>query len=160
MNKSMAKINLPKETLQKESFKSLPAKEKDEYLNNLLVKILQLNPDGITTSQIKEVTGITYSTIWHHLELLSCTAQSNKSSRGNVNVYYPCGNATHLNDYSSGNTTYSISAVKNTKGAFVCMHEKKENRTGSSTVCSGISIPIEIVEKVIDSLNKAKKSAK
>ena len=153
-------LKLPSELLQKESFKSLPAKEKDEYLNNLLLKILQLNPDGITTSQIKEATGLTYSTIWHHLEILSGTSQSNKSSSGNVDVYYPSGDARHLNEYAQGNRTYAINTVKNAKGTFVQIHEKKENRAGSNAVCCGVSIPIELIDKVIDSLNKAKKAAK
>ena len=153
-------IKLPSETLQKEAFKSLPAKEKEEYLNNLLLKVLQLNPEGVTISQIKEATNLTYSTLWHHLELLRYTAQSNKSSRGNVDIYYPSGDARHLNEYAQGNSTYAVSTVKNSKGTFACIHEKRENRSGSQAVCSGVSIPIELIDKVIESLNKAKKSAK
>ncbi|MBI2134816.1 hypothetical protein HYU09_02420 [Candidatus Woesearchaeota archaeon] len=84
----MAKINIPSDKLEKEAFKTLPAKEKEEYVSNLLKKILELNPEGITISQIKEATGLTYSTIWHHLEILSCTAQGHKISRGNLDVYY------------------------------------------------------------------------
>ena len=95
----MTKINLPKEVLGKEAFKTLPAKGKEEYLSNLLKKILDLNPEGVTISQIKESAGLTYSTIWHHLEILSCTAQGKKISHGNLDVYYPIGNMSHLNDY-------------------------------------------------------------
>ena len=153
-------IKLPNETLQKEAFKSLPAKEKEEYLNNLLLKILQLNPEGVTLSQIKDATGLTYSTIWHHLEVMSCTAQSNKSSRGNVDIYYPSGDARHLNEYAQGSSTYAVSTVNNSKGTFVRIHEKRESRSGSNAICSGVSIPIELIDKVIDSLNKAKKAAK
>ena len=83
----MAKIELPKDMLDKESFKTLPAKEKEEYLSNSLKKILDLNDDGVTISQIREATGLNYSTIWHHLEILSCTAQAHKISRGNLDVY-------------------------------------------------------------------------
>lgn len=152
----MASINIPKETLQKEAFKTLPAKEKDEYIGNILKKILELNPEGITISQIKEATGLTYSTIWHHLEVLSSTAQSYKVSRGNLDVYYPCGKLTHLNDYSKGKTRYTISAIENEQGKFVCIHEERENRTGTYSVCSGVTIPIELIGNLIADLNKIK----
>ena len=152
----MVNLTLPKEMLQKDTFKTLPAKEKEEYVSNLLIKILQLNPDGITISQIKEATGLTYSTLWHHLELLSCTAQTHKASKGNLDVFYPIGNVTHLNDYDKGKLHYSLSTAENESGKFVCVHEKKENRTGSLAVCRGVSIPIELIDNIVDDLNKIK----
>ena len=156
----MAKINLPKEILEKESFKTLPAKGKEEYMGNLLKKVLDLNPEGITISQIKEATGFTYSTIWHHLEILSCTAQGKKISHGNVDVYFPAGDSSHLNVYTQGKIQYAISLVENNEGSFVCMHEKRENRLGNQTICKGISIPVEMVDDVIKELKKLKKKAK
>lgn len=149
-------INLPKDVLQKESFKSLPAKEKDEYLSNLLKKILELNPEGITISQIREATGLTYSTLWHHLEILGCTAQAHKVSRGNLDVYHPCGTVKHLNEYAKGKAQYAVSSVTNNEGSFVCIHEKRENRSGNPAVCSGISIPVELIDDLIKTLSKAK----
>lgn len=154
----MAKINLPPEILQKEAFRAFPAKEKEEYLSNLLIKILQLNPDGITISQIKESTGLTYSTIWHHLEILSCTAQSNKISRGNLDIYYPTGKISHLNEYAKGKVRYSISLIEGSEGHFVCIHEKRENRSGNHIVCSGILIPSELVGDIVEAISKHKKS--
>ena len=155
----MAKINIPKDTLEKEAFKTLPAKEKEEYVSNLLKKVLELNPDGVTISQIREATGLTYSTIWHHLEILSCTAQGHKISRGNLDVYYPNGKSNHLNEHSIGKARYTISTVKNMEGDFVCVHEKRQNRLGNHTVCSGIDLPVELIDNVITELNKVKNSA-
>ena len=150
-------INLPKESLQKEAFKTLPAKEKEEYLKNLLKKILELNPEGITISQITEATGLTYSTIWHHLEVLSCTAQCHKISRGNLDIYHPTGKSTHLNDYAKGKVLYAISIVEESEGKFVCVHEKRENRLGNQTVCRGINIPIELIDNFVRDISKIKK---
>ena len=154
----MANINLPKGALQKEAFKSLPAKEKEEYLRNLLIKVLELNPEGIIISQIKEATGLTYSTLWHHLEILSCTAQCHKIPRGNLDVYHPTGKSVHLNDYNKGKVTYSISAVKNSEGDFVCVHEKRQNRLGNHTITTGVSIPVELIDNFIAEFNKLKNS--
>jgi len=152
----MPKINLPKELLQKESFKTLPAKEKEEYLGNMLKKVLELNPEGLTISQIKEATGMTYSTIWHHLEVLSCTAQIYKVSRGNLDVFYPVGKSSHLNDYDHHGIHYSISAVENSQGKFVCIHEQKENRQGQHAVSKGVLIPFSLIEDIIKALSKLK----
>lgn len=154
------KINLPGEMLAKEAFKSFPAKEKEEYINNLLKKVLEINPDGVTISQIREVTGLTYSTIWHHLEMLSSTAQSRKISRGNLDVYYPVGEVAHLNDYDKGKVRYTLGTVKNVEGSFVSIYEQRENRLGNHSVCKGIAIPVELIDNIIEALSKAKKTAK
>ena len=152
----MAALTLPQDMLQKESFKTLPAKEKEEYVSNILLKLLQLNPDGITISQIKEATGLTYSTLWHHLEMLSCTAQAHKVSKGNLDVYHPVGRISHLNDFDKGKAKYSVGIVESSQGKSVCIHEKRENRTGKLTVCSGVSIPAELIDDIIEMLSKAK----
>ena len=154
----MDKINLPEDLLEKESFKTLPAKEKEEYVSNLLKKVLELNPDGITISQIREATGLNYSTIWHHLEILNCTAQAHKISRGNIDVYYHNGISNHLNEYKKGDANYAISTVENREGKFVCIHEKRQNRSGNHTICSGINIPVELVDNLITELNNVKNS--
>ena len=156
----MVKINLPKELLQKEAFKTLPAKEKEEYLTNILIKILQLNPDGVTTSQIKEATGLTYSTLWHHLEILKSTTLSRKISRGKIDVYYPLGNLNYLSDYNKDNVVYTFTTVGNSDGNFVCIHEKRENSLGSYTVVRGIALPVELIDDIVNTLNKAKEQSK
>lgn len=144
--------------LQKEAFKSLSAKEKEEYISNLLKKIVQLNPDGVTISQIKEAAGLNYSTIWHHLEVLSCTAQSHKISRGNVDIYYPIGKATHLNDYDKGKVRYALSTVENDEGNFLCIYEKRADMSGSDKILRGTIIPFELIDNLIINLNKIKVS--
>lgn len=155
----MVKINLPKEILGKEVFKTLPAKEKEEYMHNLLKSILELNTNGITISQIRESTGLTYSSIWHHLEVLNCVAQCRKISRGNIDVYYPIGKVSYLNEYSiNKEVQYIINKVENDEGGFICIYEKRQSRLGSYTVCKGISIPLKLVNDVINDLEKIKKT--
>lgn len=156
----MAQINIPKELLQKETFKTLPAKEKEEYIRNLLKKILELNPDGVTISQIKEATGLNYSTIWHHLEVLSYTAEAHKISHGNVDVYHHIGKVNHLNDHYHGNVLYTFSRVEKDKEKFISIHVKRQTKAGSHTVCGGLCIPFELVDNLIDVLAKTKESDK
>ena len=157
----MTKINLPKEGLEKEAFKTLPAKEKEEYISNLLIRILGLNPDGVTISQIREYTGLTYSTIWHHLEILSCVSLARKISRGVLDVYYPSGKNSIIKEYlnAKDHARYILSTEENIDGSFVCIHEKRQNRLGNFKVCKGIGIPVELIEDILLDLNKIKKSA-
>ena len=150
----MPKINLPKEILELTVLKSLPAKEKEEYVNNLLKRVLDLNPDGVTISQIKEATGLASSTIWHHLEILKSTAQSRKISHGNNDVYHTYGKEEHQGDYNKGNARFSVSIVENEEGKFVCIHDMRKNRLDSYTVVRGVAIPFEIVDDIISELSK------
>lgn len=156
----MAQINVPKDLLQKEAFKTLPAKEKEEYLRNLLKKVLELNPEGITISQIKEATGLTYSTLWHHLEILNSTAQCHKISRGNVDVYHATGKLNHLNDHDYGKVRYTIGTVEDNEGKFIYIHEKRENRLGNHIVCRGVHVPLELIGNFIKTLEEVKESKK
>lgn len=149
-------INLPNELLQKEAFKTLPAKEKEEYLSNLLNKVLQLNPDGVTISQIKEATGLTYSTIWHHLEILKSSTQCRKISRGNIDVYYTFGKPDEFCTINKEKVKYTIATVENGDGKFVCTHEKRETSLGTPKVLRGIAIPIELLDEFINCLIKIK----
>jgi len=153
----MANINTPPDVLEKTTFKSLPAKEKEEYVSNVLKKTIALNPTGVTISQIKEATGLTYSTIWHHLEVLSCTAQCSKVSKGNTDIYYPPGSMSHLNELGKGKSKYAISLVQNSEGRFVCIQEKKENRMGNYSICKGVHIPVEIIDDLVKELGKVKR---
>ena len=156
----MTKINLPEEGLKKEAFKTLPAKEKEEYVSNLLRKILELNPDGVTISQIREYTGLTYSTIWHHLEILSCVSLARKISRGTLDVYYPSGKSTLIKEYlhAKDHARYIISSEENIDGRYICIHEKRQNRLGNYKVCRGIAIPVDLVGDIAAELNKLKQS--
>ena len=156
----MSKINLPKEILKHEAFKVLSAKEKEEYIRNLLRKILELNQEGITISQIRESSGLTYSTVWHHLEVLSYTAQCHKISRGNIDVYYPMGESSHLNEYAKDKVLYSIDFIEESKGAFVRIHEKRQNNSGNWVVCSGLSVPFELMDNLVRDFARAKNLSK
>lgn len=67
----MLKINLPQNMLEKEQYLALASAQKGEYIHKLLQDILELNPNGVTVSQIDKATYIGRSTIWHHLEVLA-----------------------------------------------------------------------------------------
>lgn len=156
----MAKINLPKNLLEGGALKSLPAKDKEEYITNLLKKILDLNQEGITISQVREAINLPSSTIWHHLEILKSSMQSRKISRGNIDIYYPLGKMYHIKDYDMGKVIYTVNNVENSEGKFICIHEKRKNSLGSYTILRGISIPVGLINEILLTLSKARKLVK
>ncbi len=156
----MTRIKLPEEKLEKESFKSLPAKDKEEYVSNLLKKVLDINPEGVTISTLKEATGLTASTIWHHLEILKSSSQIRKISHGNMDVYYPFGEMEYIADFDDGNVRYSLSNVNNVEGKFLCIHEKRENRLGSYSILRGVGLPFNLLDDFAAAFKNAKKSMK
>ena len=156
----MTEIKLPKEMLQKDAYKTLPAKEKEEYINNFLKQLLELNSEGVTTSQVKEVTGFPPSTIWHHLEILKSNGQSRKISHGNVDVYHSFGKPIAVADFDNDKARYSVLKVENNEGKFILIQEKRINRQDSYTNIRGVAIPIELVDSIVKSLSKAKESFK
>ena len=152
------KINLPPDILQKDKIASLPAKGKSEYMYNVLKKILEMNPEGITTSKVVESTGYTYSTVWHHLEMLSATEQCLKKQSGNSDAYFP--NHAYLNEKlqsKSPKESFQISSIKNDAGKFIGIHRLREDRQGNMSIASGISIAVDNINEIMSALTKSKK---
>ena len=155
----MPKINTPPEMLNKENISTLPAKDKNEYINNFLKKLLEMNSEGITTSQIVDSTGYTYSTIWHHLEILSCTGQCLKKQKGNVDIFYPHIMKKHIGSLDDGlGGQFSVELVDTINGKVVSI-QKNDN----STVVSGTTIPLDklnlLISLVSSHLNNASESS-
>jgi hypothetical protein len=156
----MEKINLPKNILEREQYKALSSSEKGEYTHNLIIKILKLNPDGITVSQVDKATYFGRPTIWQHLEILASRAQCLKVERGDVDVYYANKIINPLKglDIQGKHYYYSFYFVENFYGKFVTIQIKQEGRSGALTSFGGVMIDQELICEVIDSLTKAKKS--
>jgi len=152
-------IQVPKEYAGKEKLRSLPAKDKEEYITNLIKGILELNPNGVTISQIKNATGLTPSTVWHHLEMLKSSAQCRKISHGNIDIYHHIGKLNRVVEYASGTVKYVVSTVSNQEGDFACIHELRESR-GTHKTIRGVAIPYDLLGSIADALGKAQKANK
>lgn len=60
-------IKIPSDLLLKEKYGSMNSIDKERYVYKTLKKILELNPNGVMISTVVKATGITHSTVWHHL---------------------------------------------------------------------------------------------
>lgn len=139
-------INLPKDLLEPEQLKVMPALEKESYVNKILKKILELNSNGTTGPIVSKALGINATTIWRHLEKLTSTREAYKLNFGKTTIYFPNGKMIHhfkYEDISLGDKIYSFYYVINNFGEFLYLQEKKQDRLGAIDVIGGLMIPIK-----------------
>lgn len=150
------KLELPQNILSKEQYSALPAYQKGEYVTNLLKQILELNPNGITISQVDNHLKLGHATIWHHLETLADSAYCLKMERGDTAVYNFNKVLDTLDDCDIQGKFYfyDFDLIENIFGKFVRMQIKQEDQSGSLITHSGIIIGTNSYDKVVDSLIK------
>ena len=156
----MPKLVLPQKMLAKEEYTDMSASQKEEYIHNLLKEVLELNPKGITASQLDKVIYLGHSTIWHHLEILASRAQCFKMERGDTFVYHlnkVLDSLTEL-DIKSDYYTYCFNIIENDYGKFLRLQLKQENQSGTPRTRCGVLINDKIFDKVLDALKEIKKA--
>ena len=150
------KLNLPENILSKEQYSALSTYQKGEYITNLLKQILELNPNGVTISQIDKSIKLGHATIWHHLESLADRAFCLKMERGDTAVY---NFSKVLNELEDCNVQgkfylYDFAIVENIFGKFVRMQIKQESQSGDLIIHSGVLMGTNSYDKVVDSIVK------
>ena len=150
------KLNLPQNILDKEQYSSLSTFQKGEYVNNLLKQILELNPSGVTISQVDKEVNLGHSTIWHHLGGLADRSFCLKMERGDTAVYNFNKVLDTLEAYHIQGKFYfyDFDLVENIFGRFVRMQTKQEDSSGSLVAHGGILVGVNSFDKVVDSLVK------
>jgi len=150
------KLNLPENILSKEQYSALSTYQKGEYITNLLKQIIELNPQGVTISQIDKGINLGHSTIWHHLEKLADSAYCLKMERGDTAVYNFNKVLDELEDcHIQGEFYhYDFDLIENIFGKFVRIQIKQESQSGDLITHSGVIIGTNSYDKVVDSIVK------
>lgn len=152
------KLVLPQNILSKEQYSALSTYQKGEYVNNLLRQVLELNPNGITISQVDKELSLGHATIWHHLENLADRAECMKMERGDTAVYNFNRLLDELEDCDIQGKFYfyDFALVENIFGKFVRIQIKQEDTSGNVVAHSGIIVGTNSYDRVVDSLVKIK----
>src|SRR3989338_6191982 len=150
------KLNLPENILSKEQYSALSTYQKGEYVTNLLKQIVELNPQGVTISQIDKGINLGHSTIWHHLEKLADSAFCLKMERGDTAVYNFNKVVDELKDCNIQGKFYfyDFSIVENMFGKFVRIQIKQESQSGDLIPHSGVLIGTTSYDEVSESIIK------
>lgn len=162
MGDFMIQMKIPTDLLSQEQFKALASGEKERYTAKVLKRLLELNTNGLTLSQIADNSYFNRATIWRHLEKLVNTKESYKLEFGRVSVYYANGKMIHplfSEDIKIENKTYPIFFVRNNLGDFAYIQEKQEDRFGRTEISGGLVIPLKHTHVFAERLLQVKDKA-
>ncbi len=150
----MATIQIPKVLPTKEVIAMRP-QDRERYIEGIILKILELNPRGVTISEIERKTSFYRDTVAKHLERLAATREAYRVARGNLAVYYKNGqvvHATDVKDTTSPNRNYTFYKLENEDGKFIYVQEKELDEFRAIRVKGGIMIDARYALQLIKEL--------
>lgn len=154
----MSEIEKP-ELLSEEDFGKLPPHEREHYIKTVIRKTINLNPNGITASQLSKTLKVDPRTADKHLSVMLHTGDIYAVKFDTTNVYLPNGRALHAilekefpNDKD---TVIQIFQLRNRLGEFVYLQEKKSADYREDTNM-GIMIPLERFSDFVEYLREAR----
>lgn len=148
---------LPPAMRTKEEVLSMSPKDRDKYMEHVILEILRLNPQGATITEIADPTGLYRNTIAKHLNRLTAIREAYKIERGPVSIYYKNGKVVHARtvEHSFANDKrYTFFRLQNDEEKSVYIQEKETNSFGTVKVKGGIIIEDEDFFEFMKELQK------
>jgi len=153
---SMVKILLPRGILSQDEVKALRPREREAYVEKVILEVLRLNPRGVIISQVSDQIGFSRDTVSKHLERLSAIREAYKVDRG-VSVYYKNGKVADEQDLkllTSDDRTYAFYKLENEDGKFIYIQEREVDEFRSVKVRGGIMINAKDFKTFVNGLQK------
>jgi hypothetical protein len=150
----MVAIQVPKVLPPREVITMRP-QDREHYVEKIILSILEMNPRGVTVTDIVRKTSFYRDTVAKHLERLVATREAYSIVRGNAAVYYKNGqvvHATDVKDTTSQNRTYTFFRLQNEDGKFIYIQEKELDEFRAITVKGGIMIDARYAMRFIKEL--------
>ena len=132
-------------------------KDKERYIETVILELLQLNPRGITIREVADKTGFNRDTVAKHLERLAATREAYKTIRSNLSVYYRNGqvvHATDVKDTTAPDRRYTFFKLENEDGRFYYIQEKEVDEFRAIRVKGGIFVNADYVMQFIKEFQK------
>ena len=139
---SMDKLKIPEKIFTQEKIKRLSPSERDKYIHNIILEILDWNK-YVTVSQLGEQLPFSRPTVTKHLEMLTAIGEAYSIQMGNLSVYSRNGKIVHEADVQSivvHDKTYTFYKLKNQEGDFLYIQEKYLDEFRTPKVKGGIMI--------------------
>jgi len=153
-------IKVPYDLMEEEKFATLNSEDKKAYIRAVLKKILELNPNGITTSQItKRVSYFNKPIIWNHLEMMTITREAYSHKFGTTLVYYPNGRMVHpifKDDVTIDDRLYAFYLVENGVSKDLYIQEKNKDKLGALAVSGGLIVSFKSLDSFVDYIRDVK----
>lgn len=141
--------------LSPEEINSLKPDHREIYIRNVINEILKISPNGITISDINDITGFNRLTIGKHLEHLASIREAYKKENRRGATYFKNGRLVHptgQKDIEVGSKTFSFIRIKNNEGEYIYIQEKEEDIYKNLKVKGGILIPLDSFQSFIKGL--------
>jgi len=138
----MDKLKIPEKIFTQEKIKRLSPSERDKYIHNIILEILDWNK-YVTVSQLGEQLPFSRPTVTKHLEMLTAIGEAYSIQMGNLSVYSRNGKIVHEADVQSivvHDKTYTFYKLKNQEGDFLYIQEKYLDEFRTPKVKGGIMI--------------------
>ena len=148
---------LPKTLLKPADVLSMSPRDRDRYMEQVILQILELNTQGATVSEIEKATGLNRATITKHLNRLLAIREAFRIQRGILSIYYRNGRVVHAKSIEhkfANDKRYSIFRLMNEEGKSIYIQEKETNSFGTVRVKGGIIIKDEDFIEFMKALQK------
>lgn len=142
----MTSIIVP-ELLPEKEIESMRPREKQRYIESVILKVLERSPRGATISEIESRTHFARNTVTKHLNRLVATRQATRAVRSGVSIYYRNGNVVAAIDYrdrTNPDHFYTLMKLRNEDGDFVYVQEKEVDELRSIKVRGGVMIAASV----------------
>lgn len=150
-------LTLPPSMRTQEEVLSISPKDRDKYMEHVVLEILRLNPQGVTIPEISAATRLYRNTITKHLSRLVAIREAYKIERGAVSIYYKNGKVMHSRNVEhsfANDKRYSFFRLENDEEKSVYIQEKETNSFGTVKVKGGIIIRDENFLEFMKELQK------
>lgn len=127
----------------REEVLSMSPRDRDKYMEHVILEMLRLNPRGATISEITDATGFYRDTIGKHLNRLTAIREAYKIERGAVSIYYKNGKILHAKtvEHSFKNDKrFTFFRLQNEEEKSIYIQEKETNSLGTVKVKGGIVV--------------------
>ena len=132
--------------LTHDEVRSLRPTDRDTYAEKVIKGLFEVNPRGITISEIEGVTQLNRSTITKHLKRLVAIREAYAQTRGNLSIYYKNGKverSQNILQNISRNSFYAFHRITNEEGKYIYIQEKNKDHYGVIKVSGGIMVKDE-----------------
>lgn len=152
---SLLKAGLLDSVLPYKEIKGFAPRERDTYIQNVILRMLEKSPKGVTVSDVSVHTKYSRPTVSKHLDVLVAIGEAYRVERGNLSIFYKNGkivDEVESNSLSTPDKTYAFYVLQNDEGKFLYIQEKELDEHMSVRVRGGITINLrdlpEVVKKI------------
>jgi transcriptional antiterminator len=151
------RIKLPQDTISREEFRSLRPKDKDQYIQKLILQILEMNNQGVTIGELSDQTNIHRNTVASHMKTLVATREAYAINRGKISIFYKNGKVVHARSTEPkfpNDRFYRFYRLENEQGKFIYIQERQIDEFRAVKVKGGIMIEDRDFMKFMNELQK------